>query len=206
MTKYKKELVDYDLIFTKKMGQGKVDRIYVLKPELQPINVDNYETPKNQDSKIPNFVNVESQKLTGNETDLNDTNFIDTQSVSREKDGRTEYKTIKSYFQDKLNYNDIRISHPTSKEIIYEIEINILEMYFNDYVVIQGNKQSQNLVRNALMRLTYWHVVALINKYLEVSSNTRVKNPKSYIQSMIYNIAFEHELAIRNELKNLGMI
>lgn len=109
VTKYKKALADYDLIITKKMGQGKVDRIYVLKPELQPINVENYMTPKNQDSKIPNTVNLESQKLTGNETDLNDSNLIDTQSVCREnrkadpsikenKDGQTEYKNIKVYF------------------------------------------------------------------------------------------------------------
>lgn len=213
VTKYKKALVKYDLIFTKKMGLGNVDRIYVLKPELQPINVEIYKTPKNRDSKISNTVNLESQKLTGNDTDLNDTNFIDTQSVSRKnskadqnKDGQTEFVNIRAYFNDKIKFNDLRISNPTNKEIVDEIEINIIEMYFADYVVIQGNKRSQELIRSAIMKLTYWHAIAIINKYLEVSSSTRVNNPKSYMQSMLYNIAFEHELAIKNELKNKGMI
>src|SRR4030066_849097 len=33
--KYKKRLAKYGLIFEKRLGQGKVNRIYILKPELQ---------------------------------------------------------------------------------------------------------------------------------------------------------------------------
>jgi TfoX/Sxy family transcriptional regulator of competence genes len=33
--KYKKMLAEYDLIFEKRLGQGRANRIYILKPELQ---------------------------------------------------------------------------------------------------------------------------------------------------------------------------
>lgn len=214
VTTYKNELVNYDLIFIKKMGQGKVDRIYVLKPELPPINVENYEIPKNQESKIPNIVNLDSQKLTGSDTYLSETDVIDTQSVNQEEsrsitennDGQIEYQNIKALFWDKISYKDLKVSHPTNKELIDEIEINILEMYLNDYVVVQGKRQPQEIVRNALMKLTYWHIDTLITKYIEVSSTTQIKNPKAYIQAMIYNIAYENELAIISELKYVGAI
>jgi len=214
VTKYKNELINYDLIFIKKMGQGKVDRIYVLKPELPPINVENYETPKNQDSKIPNNVNLESPKLTGSDTYLSDTDVTDTQSLNQEenlpiiqnKDGQTEYDNIKVHFQDMLKLNDLKISHPTNKGLIDEIELNIFEMYQNDYVFVNGKKQPQEVVRDALKRLTYWHINAVIIKYLEVSTEVKIKSPKAYIQTMLYNIIFQNELAITNELKYIGAI
>lgn len=214
VTTYKNELIKYDLIFIKKMGQGKVDRIYVLKPELPPINIENYETPKNQDSKIPNIVNLESQKLTGSDTNLNETDVIDNQSVNQggsrpiieNKGEQTEYENIKALFRDRISYKDLKISHAYRKDLIDEIELNIIEMYFNEYTVIQQKRQPQEIVRSALMRLTYWHIDTLITKYMEVSSSTQIKSPKAYIQAMLYNIAFENNLAIINELKHVGAI
>lgn len=44
--KYKKELVEYELIIDKRQGQGKVSRTYVLKPELPSDNVEKYRSPK----------------------------------------------------------------------------------------------------------------------------------------------------------------
>ena len=100
----------------------------------------------------------------------------------------------------------MKFSHSAEKKLIDEIELNIYEMYFNDFTVVQGSKQPREIVRNALMKLTYWHIDALIVKFLEVSCNTRVKNLKGYIQAMIYNIAYENELSLQNELKNTGLI
>lgn len=79
-------------------------------------------------------------------------------------------------------------------------------MYFNAYTIIQGKRQPQQIVRSALMKLTYWHIDALITKFIEVSTTTKIKSPKAYLQAMIYNIAFENELAIKNELKYIGAI
>ena len=51
--KYKKELVDYGLIIDKRLGQGKANRIYVLKPELVDENIDIYKKSKKGTSTSP---------------------------------------------------------------------------------------------------------------------------------------------------------
>ena len=48
VTKYKRELVKYKLIIDKRLGQGKANRIYVLKPEIKE-----YQNPKKWESRIP---------------------------------------------------------------------------------------------------------------------------------------------------------
>lgn len=212
--RYKKELVVYNLIIDKRMGQGKTNRIYVLKPELPELpskNVVNYEKSQEGTFGGPEKGLLEVPKRNGSDTDLVDTYISDTQSFvqvnkKENNDRRIEYKIIKALFWNKLNYKDLKVSHPTNKELIDEIEINILDMYLSDYVIVQGKRQPQEIVRSALMRLTYWHIDTLITKYMEVSSTTQIKSPKAYIQTMIYNIALENELAIANELKHVGAI
>lgn len=142
-------------------------------------------------------------------------NLLYNQSVSHKKekqptrittDGQTEFQNINNYFKDKLSYKDLKITYSSDDKLIDEIEINILEMFFNKYTIINGQKQSQNIVRNALLKLTYWHIDSLIFKYKEISSITKIKSPKQYIQTMIYNLAFENDLALKNELINVGAI
>lgn len=48
VTKYKRELVKYKLIIEKRLGQGKANRIYILKPEIKE-----FQNPNNWESRIP---------------------------------------------------------------------------------------------------------------------------------------------------------
>ncbi|HBC30484.1 MAG TPA: hypothetical protein DC024_04460 [Clostridiales bacterium] len=174
------------------------------------------ENPENSSGKspCPRFGDTENEDTENEDTIINMSSYkinnslYNYQSVRQndQPDGQTEYEKIKTYFQDKLKFGDLKFSHYAEKKLIDEIELNIYEMYFNDFTVVQGSKQPREIVRNALMKLTYWHIDALIMKFLEVSCNTRVKNLKGYIQAMIYNIAYENELSLQNELKNTGLI
>jgi hypothetical protein len=172
---------------------------------------------KNAHTQNAHTQNAHTQKGDTLNTNNSNTNSIYyNQSVSLNKqliegpegplDRQMEYEKIKAYFRDKLKFKDLKISHAAEKKLIDEIELNIHEMYFSNYIIIQGNKRSQELIRSALMKLTYWHIDALIVKFLKISSETKIKNLKSYIQTMIYNIVFESDLAMINELKSEGLI
>jgi len=136
------------------------------------------------------------------------------QSVSQEKkkqkkekqpirtttDRQTEFENIKLYFKDKLYLDDLKISHKFDTKLIEEIELNILEMYFNDYTTIKGERKPREIVRSALMKLDNWHIEELISKYKGLT--IKITNPKAYMQTMIYNIAFENDLSVTNAVQH----
>lgn len=75
--KYKKELVKFDLLVDKRRGQGRANRIYVLKPET----VENteyiqkcFQKCKNSTSRSVESTLLEVEKIHTNETDLSKTN------------------------------------------------------------------------------------------------------------------------------------
>jgi hypothetical protein len=71
VTKYKRELIKYKLIIDKRLGQGKSNKIYVLKPEIKE-----YQNPKNWESSIPKNTLLESQNIHPINTYVNKTNRL----------------------------------------------------------------------------------------------------------------------------------
>ena len=88
--KYKSELVKYELIIDKRIGQGKTNRIYILKPEIEnnheytkkaAENVDVSENGKNDRSRTDENENFRTVKTTGQDREklpTNDTGFKET--------------------------------------------------------------------------------------------------------------------------------
>jgi len=92
VTKYKKELFKYRLIIDKRLGQGKSNIIYVLKPEIKE-----FQNPKNWESRIPKNTLPESQKIHSNDTDVNKTNLNNVNRTSREEVVENSEDEIKEY-------------------------------------------------------------------------------------------------------------
>lgn len=201
VTTYKNELVKYNLIIIKKMGQGKVDRIYVLKPELPPENVQIYKTPKKQDSGIPKNENLESQKLTGNDTDLSDTNFIDTFFLSQEDDDtpvdkfnnnerekESNKKTVNEFNQILINCQCDRFQD--SNTIMQAIRY----LYYSDKPLRMGNMSiPRNQVREDLKLLRIEHLDSAIRDFMH-SNEEDIRNHAAYLSKCIYNAIFQMEL------------
>ncbi len=78
--KYKKELVKYDLIVDKRVGQGNPNRIYVLKPELGDCQNWNFSSSGTGKKTI-----LEQEKIHPNDTDINETNLNNVNRTSREE-------------------------------------------------------------------------------------------------------------------------
>lgn len=78
--RYKKLLVDYNLIIDKRLGQGRPNRIYVLKPELS-----NGQKSQNTTSRSPKKELLEVSKCNPSDTDINETNLNNVNRDSRKE-------------------------------------------------------------------------------------------------------------------------
>lgn len=212
-----KELNNIDLIEENRQGLNKPNLIYVKKfieENTDQIQLNQWKSEKPTSRSMKNRLQ-EVRKTDPINTNINNTykNDIDNSvSQSREEkpkkekqpiestDRQTEFENIKLYFKDKLYLDDLKISHKFDTKLIEEIELNILEMYFNDYTTIKGESKPREIVRSALMKLNNWHIEELISKYKGLT--IKITNPKAYMQTMIYNIAFENDLSVTNAVQH----
>ena len=113
--RYKKSLNKYKLIFEKKMGQGKPNRIYILKPEL-------FNNQKCQDgiSRSVKNASLEVPKVHPSDTDVNETNLNNVNRASREEVVENSESDIKEYPGPK-RYRP-REKELLAKEIAEELE------------------------------------------------------------------------------------
>jgi len=102
--RYKKLLVDFRLIIDKRLGQGRPNRIYVLKPELgdgQKSQKGTSRSPKTVPLEVPN---KDTNDTYINETNLNNVNKAGSKEVV--KNSREEIEEISA--EDEEDINDIR--------------------------------------------------------------------------------------------------
>jgi len=72
--RYKKLLVDYNLIIDKRLGQGRSNMIYVLKPELWDGQKSQKGTSRSPKTVLPEVQNKDTNDTYTNKTDLNNVN------------------------------------------------------------------------------------------------------------------------------------
>ncbi|MBA7627404.1 hypothetical protein ES703_34866 [subsurface metagenome] len=115
--RYKKKLVEYNLIIDKRLGQGNPNRIYVLKPELS-----NDQKSQNTTSRSPKKGPLEVPKCNPNDTNVNDPNLNNVNRASREEVVENSEGKIKEYSGPK-RYRS-REKELLAKEIAEELEDN----------------------------------------------------------------------------------
>lgn len=222
ITRLFNELKEKKLVEEKRQGLQKPNLIYVCKfcensfvnnqmsTEFNTMhdNFDSLLNRQNNDSGQAKITIPEPPKKRLNKTNKNKTNknnteilFSQSQYISAEKepnalDRLTEFESIDYYFEEKL-FSEIRASKGND-QIIDDIKMNLLDMYFAPSIVINGNSKCQELVRASLMRLEPIHFDNILNKYKNVTE--RIINPKSYIQTMLYNESMETNLFMINQV------
>jgi hypothetical protein len=102
--RYKKKLVEYNLIIDKRIGQGNPNRIYVLKPELS-----NFLKSQKATSRSNNKQPLEVIKYDPNDTYVNHTNLNNVNKTTGEEVVENSREGIKEKkLETKENINDIR--------------------------------------------------------------------------------------------------
>lgn len=125
--KYKKELIEFELLFERRMGQGLANRIYILKPNYQELakNTRSVKNPlqevenihfkecKNSTLRSGNNTLLEVENLHPNYTNINHTDSIYTNSINQSEEIDSdviEYKKYKDLIYKNLNYEILELS------------------------------------------------------------------------------------------------
>jgi uncharacterized protein YdcH (DUF465 family) len=204
--------VQLGLIEEIQQGQGKPNKIYVLKFILNedvekrdfklddqieeniddeiPENLKNTETIQNEWSRPFKNKIQDHSKWRGNNTEKIDTNLVINQSVSQKIINLTNITEMEDFFKENIMYDSMIIIH--DKKIIDEIILNILEMYFKPITIINKTEMPRELVQSVMMKLEAAHIDSIAEKYKSI--NTEIKNKKNYLQTTIYNTVFESEI------------
>lgn len=231
VTKYKRELAKYELLFEKRMGQGKPNRLYVLKPNYEEVdlydkNIDNtypqgqsigntktrnnYDSMnrKNSDSAIVESPTLESEKLRPNDTDFSDTDFNETINHSNKKEKervneKTDNLKIKlDKLLEKAEINKYTLGN-NYKSVKRAIE---LLYYRTQPLEVNNVKIPIEQLREDLEDLTYFHIEMGLRIFDEQSANQIIHNRISYLAVCIYNSLYDIELKIQNDLRYQGII
>lgn len=116
-------------------------------------------------------------------------------------DGMNDFNSYYSSLDKILKLDDVK-TITSQNELVDEIKLNIAEMYISNGITTKDGFKPKAIVRHSLSRLTPDHIITIVNKYLDNSSKTKIKNVKSYLQAMIYNEPYQNDAAIKNEISS----
>lgn len=124
----------------------------------------------------------------------------------KETDRQTEeLNNVLFYLKEIIKIDELKMAYPNREDILNEIELNIMEMFIAETTMVKGQPRPKLIVQSAIAKLNYFSVEDVMLKFLNISETTVIDNTKAYLQSMIYNAAFETNSAIKNSLINNGI-
>ena len=86
-----------------------------------------------------------------------------------------------------------------SQDLVNEIMLNILDMYYSNSIKIKGEMKPQVIVHSILSKLNHWHIQYVLDRFKQVGRT--IINKKDYLQSMIYNSVLEQQAHYENEYR-----
>lgn len=212
-----KQLAQKGLILEKRQGLNKPNLIFIGHIEYKSAeNSDKNRRCKNYTSRSAKITLPEVQKLHPNKTDLNNTNLNDTENQSSqssqpnqtpepEKTRQTglDVNTLAAYetlIKENIAYADLCNSHPYDKKFIDELVNNILDVVMSEKkkITVAGEQKNIELVKSVLLKLNYYQIEYVIEKYKQVT--TKIINKRQYILTMLYNARLESESDVINEV------
>ncbi len=183
------ELETFGLIDRCRQGQGKPTQIFV-KNFIVVWNsyLQKYE---NHTSRSLRIIPQEVCKSYSNNTDLNNTNTIKTNSIlSAEDVDNSKRESFHLYFYDQLDIEILKERYPYEKEVIHAILDMILDVVCSkrETIRIAGDDKPVQVVKSQFMKLDASHVEYVIDCMKQ--NSTKVRNIKQYLLAAIYNAPF----------------
>lgn len=120
-----------------------------------------------------------------------------------EQDQSGSKNTLAAYeelIKKNIAYDDLCISHQYDKKFIDEIVSNILDVVMSEKkkITVAGEQKNIELVKSVLLKLNYYQIEYVIEKYKQVT--TKITNKRQYILTMLYNAHLEAESDVINEV------
>jgi DNA-binding Lrp family transcriptional regulator len=107
------------------------------------------------------------------------------------------YEVTEADIKHQIGYSALATLGDTS--LLDEVVLNMFDMYHSSGVRIKDEVKPQAIVHNVLSKVTYWHIVYILDRFKQVT--TPIKNKKGYLQTMIYTSVLEHQAHFTNEVQ-----
>ena len=161
--------------------------------ESQPLKTDNKTIEKesqeeNQEEKLQcadsNSENIEKKRVEQTEADGGDSTL----------------KVYEELIKKNIEYENLCNAHQHDKAFINELISNILDvvMSHSKTIKIQNEYKNAELVKSVLLKLNYYQIEYVIQKYHQIT--TKITNKRQYILTMLYNAHLESESDVINEV------
>ena len=182
-TKLFVELENIGLIERKRQGQGKPIIIYV--KNFMDSEFLRLEKSKVYESEDSDATSQGSDILRGNNTDINNTKYSDTDFIlSEREEERREYR---QYLEKQLQLKWLKTQYPDDEAMVDEIFELILDSICttSEVIRISGDDKPAAVVKSAFMKLNHEHIMFVLDGIKE--NNTRIKSIKPYLLASLYN-------------------
>lgn len=157
------------------------------------------------DSGLSKIATQESQEVTATKTNNNKTETYlktDRQSEGRLIETEEDFERVQNYFENNLGLTELKAGPlKLDAELLDELELHVLDMYYSDGVRINGVLKNKWLIRKALLRLNSMHIQYIVNSYKKAAQNSKINHIRGYIQAMLYNCAHESELKVLSDVE-----
>lgn len=180
------------LIERKRIGLGKPNYIYVKNfvdnsVERQFLNC------QKDNSGTVNKTLQELSKAQGNNTDIKDTDYSDTDPIlssdfsGRDVEKDEEFQSYYQYFYEELEMDYLFREFPYDKEVLESILEILVETVCSKRKLIRiaSDDKPSEVVRSRLMKLNSEHIRYVLNCFKE--NTTKIRNPKQYALAALYN-------------------
>lgn len=81
---------------------------------------------------------------------------------------------------------------------LVQIVAEVMELPAATLINISGLPMQAAMVKEVYQNLTEEHLVSVIDKYIGISFE--IRNKKAYLRTMLYNVVFEYEATITNDV------
>ena len=182
-----------NLILRKKQGLGKPNLIYVKKFTVVARAVERHFLKCENDTS-GNFQTTAQgvSKEHGNNTDKNNTEFNDTDSIFPSGNGgmmdeNDRYQEYFDYFSDQLSMDLLKKDYPYDSEMLDNILELIVETVCTKRPLIRigAEERPAEIVRSRFMKLNAEHIRYVMDCFKE--NTTKIRNIRQYMLTTIYN-------------------
>lgn len=161
---------------------------------IENADIENEDIEKNKEVKA-------SEEKRAEQTEPDGSRDIESQKWrSDSKDSKEVLESYEELIKKNIAYADLCNSHQYDKKFIDEIVSNILDVVVsnNKTIKIANEYKNAELVRSVLLKLNYYQIEYVIEKYKQVT--TKITNKRQYILTMLYNSRLESESDVINEV------
>jgi len=190
VTKLLHELEDVQLIERIRGGLTKPDRIYVMN-FLSVVKKSHLLMRKKVISGDEKSSSLEVKKVHTNNTDINNTEFSDTESIESIRNDRCdamdEYRSYEAIIRKNIEYDILIFDNPYDKDILEEIVTIMTDVMMTKGGTIRicGDYKPVEIVKNRFMKLNSGHISYVLKGLKE--NPVEIRNIKAYILATLYN-------------------